>query len=364
MLLCCEGHWWFASRLDLGMACDLKTPESSDVAVGVSRRAAHEVLSADELALFCRFGRERSFMAGERIFERGQVGTQMYVCLEGGVDLDFGRDLIVKRIGAGGFFGELGLLIGGHARSADASAASACRLLELDHHDFERLVAHDPALTAHFLRAAIVRVVHSEQSLIHQLRRRNHELEAALESLDATSRQLNQSEVLAGTDELTGLYNRRALASYLQTSRLKGGLPALGLLLIDCDRFKRVNDQYGHVVGDRVLQNVAHALRARMRPGDFACRLGGDEFCVLVSADHAAEVSRFAEDLLAQVRSGMNQAGQVPPHICPVSIGMSLIDAQGGWNDWYARADDALYEAKRLGGDRVHGADPLPFAPI
>lgn len=321
------------------------------------------MLSADELALFSRFGRERMFRPGELVFGRGQVMTQMYVCLEGEVDLDFGRDLIVKRIGPGEFFGELGLLIGDHARSADARAVDACRLIELDHDDFERLVRHDPVLVAHFLRGAIVRVVHSEQALIHQLRRRNHELELALENLDTTSRLLDQSEVLAGTDELTGLHNRRGLASYLQACRRRGDRPGLGLLLIDCDRFKQVNDQYGHVVGDQVLQNVAVALRSQMRAADFACRLGGDEFCVLVDADSADQLCQFAEELLGRVRVELARASDVP-HICPVSIGMSLIDADGGWSDWYARADHALYEAKRLGGNRLHGGDHVPSAPV
>ncbi|WDS34741.1 GGDEF domain-containing protein [Pseudoxanthomonas sp.] len=331
------------------------------VAVTGARRLEHAVLSADELALFSSFGRERVFGPGELVFGRGQIMTQMYVCLEGEVDLDFGRDLIVKRIGPGEFFGELGLLIGDHARSADARAVDACRLIELDHDDFERLVKQDPVLVAHFLRGAIVRVVHSEQSLIHQLRRRNHELELALENLDTTSRLLDQSEVLAGTDELTGLHNRRGLASYLQACRHSGDRPGLGLLLIDCDQFKRVNDRYGHVAGDHVLQNVAAAVRAQMGAADFACRLGGDEFCVLVHADGPAELGRFAEDLLGRVRIELARTGDIP-HICPVSIGMSLLDADGSWSDWYARADHALYEAKRQGGNRLHGGDPSPSA--
>ncbi|SEL93492.1 diguanylate cyclase (GGDEF) domain-containing protein [Pseudoxanthomonas sp. GM95] len=343
------------------MSYDLTMPESSDATAGGSRRLEHAVLSAGELALFSAFGRERTFGPGELVFERGQVQTQMYVCLEGEVDLDFGGDLIVKRIGPGEFFGELGLLIGGHARSADARAAKACKLIELAHEDFERLVSHDPVVTAHFLRGAIVRVVHSERSLIHQLRRRNHEMELALESLDATSRLLDQSEALAGTDELTGLHNRRGLTSYLRACQNNGERPGLGLLLIDCDKFKRVNDRFGHVVGDHVLQNVAKAIRTQTREADFACRLGGDEFCVLVQADSAEKLFGFAQALLEAVRVDLAQAGEVP-HICPVSIGISLIEADSGWSDWYVRADHALYEAKRLGGDRLYGGAVFPSA--
>lgn len=343
------------------MACETTMPGSADATVSAPRRLANAVLSTDEVALFARFGRVRAFQPGEAVFARGQVQTQMYVCVEGEIDLDFGSDLLVKRIGPGEFFGELGLLIGGHARSADARAASPCRLIELDHEDFERLVEAAPMLVAHFLRGAIVRVVRSEQSLIHQLRRRNHELELALQNLDATARLLDESEVLAGTDELTGLYNRRGLATHLQACHRNGLRPGFGLLLIDCDTFKRVNDRYGHVAGDHVLQNIAKAIRAQMGPEDFVCRLGGDEFCALVQAGSIADLIRNAEALLDQVRGELAQAGDVP-HICPVSIGISLVDADGGWGDWYARADQALYEAKRLGGHRLHVDDALPSA--
>ena len=64
-----------------------------------------------------------------------------------------------------------------------------------------------------------------------------------------------------------------------------------GLLLIDCDRFKQVNDEHGHLVGDRVLQSVASILRSVAGPDDIACRLGGDEFCLLVKADTARPCS-------------------------------------------------------------------------
>src|SRR5690606_40439956 len=70
----------------------------------------------------------------------------------------------------------------------------------------------------------------------------------------------------------------------------------LGLLLVDCDRFKEVNDEHGHLVRDRVLQGVANILRSAAGPDDLACRLGGDEFCLLVAAERKAEILRIAQD--------------------------------------------------------------------
>ena len=220
---------------------------------------------------------------------------------------------------------------------------------------------HDPTLTAHFLRRTIVRVVNNEQLLIRQLRRRNHDLEEALDNLYATSHQLNQTEELIRTDELTGLYNRRGLTLHLQECRRAGRSPGTALLLIDCDRFKRVNDEHGHLVGDRVLQNVAQILRSVLRKDDLACRLGGDEFCVFIADIDGEGLRHIAECILHSVQ-GQLAREQGVPQICPVSVGVCLLDTSSSWNDWYARADSALYEAKRLGGNRLHGLEATPTA--
>lgn len=339
------------------MNCASVGPGVPDLNVRASQPdATHAVLEPAETALFARFGRTRTVASGHHLFRRGDIGTQMFIVVSGTVDLDFGEDLVIKHMGAGEFFGELGLLIGDHPRSADATAASDCELIELDHADFQKLVDHDPALTAHFLRRSIVRVVNNEQLLIRQLRRRNHDLEEALDNLYATSHQLNQTEELIRTDELTGLYNRRGLTLHLQECRRAGRRPGNGLLLIDCDRFKRVNDEHGHLTGDRVLQNVAHILRSVLVGDDLACRLGGDEFCVFVASTDAEGLRPLAERILRNVQAQLTIDGA--PQICPVSIGIAHLDTSGGsWNDWYARADSALYEAKRLGGNRLHGLE-------
>jgi diguanylate cyclase len=323
--------------------------------------AATAALTPAEYALFAEVGRPRRCYAGETLFRRGDLGTTMYVIATGAIDLDFGDDLISKRLGPLEFFGELGLLIGDHARSADAIAASDGELIELRHEEFQRLVDRDPGLVSHFLRRAIMRVVLNEQGLIRRLRRRNQDLQSALDSLRATAHQLNQTEELIRTDELTGLHNRRGLAQHLAERRRSGSLSNLGLVLVDCDRFKQVNDEHGHLVGDRVLQSVASILRSVASDGDIACRLGGDEFCLLISADSRDAVLGFADFIVTTTRGLLQvprhaEPGQVPL-VCSVSIGACLIDGERDWNDWYAQADAALYRAKRLGGNRVEWQD-------
>lgn len=324
----------------------------SSVARTAMAEVVHPVLSPDEFALFSRFGRQRQVEPGELLFRRGDAGTGMFVIVSGIVDLDFGEDLVVKYLGPGEFFGELGLLIGTHRRSADARASTELVLLELDHADFQQLVQHAPGLVAYFLRRTIMRVVSSEQMLIRQLRRRNHDLEAALDNLYTTTHQLNHTEELVRTDELTGLHNRRGLTLYLQQCRQPLATPPQGLLLIDCDHFKRINDVHGHLVGDRVLQALANILRSVLQPDDLACRLGGDEFCLLVHQTDREGLEHVAAFILHAVH-GLLERSQPVPRICPVSIGACLLEPESDWNDWYVHADSALYAAKRRGGNRL-----------
>ena len=140
-----------------------------DTAPG-ARRSEIEVLepaaslTTEEYGLFAQIGRARRVEAGERLFRRGDLGTTMYVIADGAVDLDFGDDLVAKRLGPREFFGELGLLIGDHARSADAIISAPGTLIELEQREFEQLVDRDPRLLAHFLRRAIMRVVLNERA--------------------------------------------------------------------------------------------------------------------------------------------------------------------------------------------------------
>lgn len=313
-------------------------------------------LTLAEYALFTQVAKPRRVEAGERLFRRGDLGTTMYVVAHGVIELDFGDDLVGKRLTAREFLGELGLLIGDHARSADATAAEDGVVLELGRSEFDALAQRDPQLLSHFLRRAIMRVVHNEQGLIARLRRRNQDLETALDTLRATAHRLNQTEVLTRTDELTGLLNRRGFTAYVDQRRRNSSLGGLALVLIDCDRFKDVNDAHGHLAGDRVLQSVANLLRAVAGPDDIACRIGGDEFCLLVRGQHREELERMGDYMLGSARM-LQRMHSKPPQMTTLSIGACLITDGGNWEEWYTKADTALYRAKRLGGNRVEWQD-------
>ncbi len=161
---------------------------------------------------------------------------------------------------------------------------------------------------------------------------------------------------LADHDPLTGLFNRRRFAEEL--ARLVGysrryAQPA-ALLSVDVDRFKYVNDTYGHAVGDELLVRLAAALRDRLRETDVIGRLGGDEFGVLLPHTSADEAKGTAAALLHEVRTNTSvQAGDRTVRLT-VSVGITAIDAAETTSaeEILVNADLAMYEAKEQGRDR------------
>ena len=308
-------------------------------------------LSPVEFALFAEYGVRRALQADQVLFRRGDLGSSMFIIVSGTVSLDFGAGLAPKPMGCNDFFGELGLLIERHPRSCDARANCDSVLLEITHANFHRLIDQDPAMVVFFLRRTLSRVVSSEQRLIAQLSRRNHELETALGNLYSANHELHHTRELVYSDDLTGLSNRRALTAYLQKSHRSGHRPQ-GLLLLDCDDFKGLNDSYGHLAGDHALQCFGRILTSVTGKDDIACRLGGDEFCVLLMKADAESLPRTAEFVLEAMRHLIAYPGATVG-ACSLSIGMVLIGEDHHWNDAYSRADQALYMAKREGGNRA-----------
>ena len=166
----------------------------------------------------------------------------------------------------------------------------------------------------------------------------------------------------ATVDALTGLVNRVGFTEAIRDHLATADGPA-AVLLFDLDRFKQVNDAYGHSIGDAVLVSVADALRRTVRAGDVAARFGGDEFAVLcreLEGDDAEVAARRVGQRLAVALA--STPGPVGTGLRAVaSIGVSVDRANGlTWADpdsWIADADQAMYEAKRLGRGRVIVAD-------
>jgi diguanylate cyclase (GGDEF)-like protein/PAS domain S-box-containing protein len=156
------------------------------------------------------------------------------------------------------------------------------------------------------------------------------------------------------TDPLTGLPNRRffdtALATRLENRARYGW--EFGLLIVDIDHFKKVNDQHGHAFGDEVLKVVARTLHGAVRAGDVIARWGGEEFTVLVEASDVARLEEAAERLRVLVARSEVRRDEATQTI-HVSVGGTLANSLDSAESLFNRADEAMRQAKRAGRDRV-----------
>lgn len=179
----------------------------------------------------------------------------------------------------------------------------------------------------------------------NQVRRRRYQLRLRAE--------FDRSLELAVTDGLTGLRNRRYVYRHLE-SLLRAGT-ACGVLMIDVDRFKPLNDYYGHAAGDEALREVAARLREHVRASDVVARYGGEEFLVVMSGAGAEETAVIAERLRNAIGSRPIDLGQAKLPVT-VSIGSALTTGNVEAVALIAAADTALYRAKALGRNRVEAA--------
>lgn len=158
---------------------------------------------------------------------------------------------------------------------------------------------------------------------------------------------------LSITDSLTGIHNRRYFQERLTTemARVERGGGELSVIMLDIDHFKRINDQHGHAVGDRVLQAVCERIGHRLRRTDVFCRLGGEEFMVLCPDIDGEKAYRLALELWQGLRSTpIDDVG-----IVTASFGIASWRVGEGADALLLRADSGVYAAKQAGRDRVEG---------
>jgi diguanylate cyclase (GGDEF)-like protein len=158
---------------------------------------------------------------------------------------------------------------------------------------------------------------------------------------------------IAQTDHLTGVATRRSFTLELEKAlaQFRRSHQPTALVLLDIDHFKQVNDTYGHPTGDRVLVAVAQTLGGLLRGGDTIGRLGGEEFGILLQ-DVGAEVARETAERLRGRIEATSVDGESPLQVT-ASFGIAVLEAgMGSVQPWMARADEALYEAKRTGRNR------------
>lgn len=213
---------------------------------------------------------------------------------------------------------------------------------------------------------AVVGVI--EQLSAKRARRQREQFAVLADKLKKLGRELEEAKRESGTDALTGLANRKSFDQYVtRCIELHSllGQPA-ALMMVDVDRFKQVNDSYGHPAGDAVLKAVGSLLsRSFLRRVDFVARYGGDEFVVILQETGASNAALLAERLRKQTRelAPIETPASSEPLALTLSIGVSELRPSDDATTWIKRADTALYQAKRDGRDRVAAIsehDPSP----
>lgn len=193
----------------------------------------------------------------------------------------------------------------------------------------------------------------------HEILKLTNDLSVMMRESVQKNRELKQAnetiERLARTDGLTGLANRRTLDEVIrrEIARAPRQEQPLSIIMGDLDRFKSINDQYGHQAGDQVLASAAAVFSQNSRPYDFAARYGGEEFILLLPGATMEDAMRIAERLRSEVE-------KVKVTACPreitISLGVATWILGEGPEALLARADGALYGAKNNGRNRVEAA--------
>ena len=189
--------------------------------------------------------------------------------------------------------------------------------------------------------------------MVWRLREGKMELDASTERLRLQNEEL---EKLSLTDGLTGLANRRYLVQRLneEALRFRRTKKEFAILMADVDHFKQYNDTFGHPAGDEVLKKVARLLQASVRELDCVARYGGEEFCVMLPETSAEGAAILAERICESVATT-----EFPGQKITLSLGVASLPDNGDTPDAViAAADEALYQAKREGRNRVVSATP------
>jgi diguanylate cyclase (GGDEF)-like protein len=292
----------------------------------------------------------KNFEKGTVLLKPGHANENFYLLLSGRVDIfldEIGQNPVAN-IYPGECVGEISV-IDNRPTSAYAVVGQDSRFIILGHKDVWRLMRNEHPMAVNLL-----------QILAERIRRNN---DAILQSLKLQQ----QYQVHAGTDGLTGLHNRRWMNEMFprQIDRSLSTRQKLTLLMLDIDNFKSFNDDHGHLAGDHVLCMTAKILQENLRPGDLSARYGGEEFVALLPGSSLKQAQKVAERLRSAIQEAVIRFdGNTLPSFT-VSIGVA--ESQPNWcglKYLLTAADEALYQAKQSGRNRVVLAEPKDWSAV
>jgi diguanylate cyclase len=237
--------------------------------------------------------------------------------------------------------------------------------------DFERTL--EQPVDRQKLRDGVARIARATEALASSLSEMDQKLLRNRQAMERLNVELARAQQEALTDALSGLSNRRALEIALQQWLGEPAAAAgehrvtrqpLSMLMLDIDHFKGINDRYGHLFGDQVIQGIAQLILSQVKGKDLAVRYGGEEFAIVLTDTPLESALIVAEHLRQAIESSRirrhGQTGSVE-HVT-VSVGVATHQPGESGERLIARADSALYRAKRAGRNRVVAATIDPGA--
>lgn len=193
-------------------------------------------------------------------------------------------------------------------------------------------------------------------------------LQDSTREVEALRAELARVKDEAITDTLTGIYNRRGFDCAIAAAQSPGGLGFAGscLIMLDIDHFKDCNDTYGHLFGDNVIRRVAQVVASHVKGRDSAARIGGEEFAILLPDTPLEGAATLAERLRVTMEKGRIDRGDAGEWVgnITISLGIAAHCAGEPFDEFMRRADQALYESKRSGRNRLTVARPPPVVAI
>lgn len=282
----------------------------------------------------------RTLAPGEKLLQPEVANSHLYLILEGELRVHLiGQETLEHAsLAAGECTGEVSL-VDGKNPSALVVASKPTRVLAVPHDTVWSLVDQSHEVARNLLAIIAGRMRNDNSALI-----KSHYKRA-------------QYEHQATVDALTGVHNRRWMNDAFPRVLTRCALDHVhsAIMVIDIDHFKRVNDTYGHLVGDVALKALANIMQAHLRPHDLLVRYGGEEFAILLPDTGIEEARSIAERLRAMVAANEIHSGELVFKIT-ISIGIAAVKNEGKLEEHFGEADRALYRAKESGRNRVEVA--------
>jgi diguanylate cyclase len=211
------------------------------------------------------------------------------------------------------------------------------------------------------LEAVVSHLLASTQSIQASMELMRNKIQESREEINTLRQRLEKISEEAQTDVMTGLANRKGLTLAIEDTlqAMNGSKMPPCILMIDIDHFKNINDNYGHLLGDQVIKVVANNLKNQIKGKDTAARYGGEEFCVLLPETKLSDAVKVAENIRQVMEKTRIKRAKDKQEICSITVSAGVAAYQPGEAilDFFQRADNALYQSKREGRNRVSYSD-------